>query len=156
MVVFGEMGHFMPMSQLAHALIERGHEVHFLTNSDSYNGGKASKVLADIGCKNAIFTNDGVTRADLFKKPDGLKDQPENKFFPIWKKMWKEEIEKLKPELIVCDFFTRVGVEIGDELGIPSVINTPGLFNFMDEFAFSGVVNYEKDASVCCGMICVR
>ena len=52
MVVMGEIGHLMPMSQLAHALIERGHEVHFLTNSDAYNGGKASKILTDIGCKN--------------------------------------------------------------------------------------------------------
>lgn len=52
MVCFGEMGHLIPMSQLAHALIERGHEVHFLSNNDNYNGGKASKLLTEIGCKN--------------------------------------------------------------------------------------------------------
>ena len=70
--------------------------------------------------------------------------------------MWREELQKLKPELIVCDFMTRFGAKIADELGVPCVINTPGLFNFMDEFCFSGVINYEKDATMCCGMMCVR
>ena len=92
----------------------------------------------------------------FFTKAESMKDTPDLKFFPIWKKMWGEELQKLKPELIVCDYFTRVGAEIADDMGIPCVINTPGLLNFMDEYGFSGVVNYKKDATICCGMMCVR
>ena len=43
--------------------------------------------------------------------------------------MVKAELEKIKPDLVVCDFWSRVGVEAADELGIPSVINCPGMIS---------------------------
>ena len=47
-----EMGHFIPMSHLADALMEAGHTVYFVTNEDSYNDHKSSKILTAIGCEN--------------------------------------------------------------------------------------------------------
>ena len=35
-VSFGEMGHLIPMTLITDALIKRGHDVHFVSNSDSY------------------------------------------------------------------------------------------------------------------------
>ena len=49
---FGEMGHFIPMSHLADALMESGHEVFFVSNDDIYNDHKSSKILTAIGCQN--------------------------------------------------------------------------------------------------------
>lgn len=79
----------------------------------------------------------------MFKKAESLRDLPEIKILAIWKKLWREEIDKIKPELIVCDFFTRVGAEIADDLGIPCVINAPCLFNFLVDYALAGVTKNE-------------
>ena len=61
-IAISEMGHLIPMSHLADALIKRGHDVWFITNNDSYNDGKASKMLTAIGCTNQVFTKDPITR----------------------------------------------------------------------------------------------
>ena len=50
----------------------------------------------------------------------------------------------------MCDFFTRIAVHIGDELGIPVVINAPALIKMMREFGMDGAIDLEN-ASVCCG-----
>ena len=74
-VAFSEMGHFMPMSHVACALIEQGHEVFFITNEDKYNGNKSSKVLTSIGCINQIYTVEGITREMMFPdRREGTKD----------------------------------------------------------------------------------
>ena len=62
----------------------------------------------------------------------------------------KKEIEKIKPDLIVCDFYTRVGVEIADELGIPSVINMPGMLEMIHSFGTGGIIDI-NNARLCCG-----
>lgn len=148
------MGHFIPMSQIAEALIERGHDVYFISNNDEYNGHKGSKILNQIGCKNQFFSQDSVTRDVFFKKPESLKKMPENIYFPIFQEMFKEEIIKIQPDIIVCDFFTRVGIHIADELGIPSVVNVPGLMSFWDTCGVSGIFYY-KNAKSCCGTVCI-
>lgn len=142
------------MSQIAEALIERGHDVYFVTNNDEYNGHKGSKILTEIGCKNQIFTQDHILREWFFKKPESMKKVPENLHFPVWEQMFKDEIIKIEPDIIVCDFFTRVGVHIADELKIPCVINIPGLMSFWDTCGLSGVFYY-KNASSCCGIVCI-
>ena len=64
--------------------------------------------------------------------------------------MVRKEIEKIRPDVIVCDFYTRVGVEIADELGIPSVINIPGMLEMCNNFGLSGIIDM-KNAKSCCG-----
>lgn len=48
---FAEMGHAMPMVNMADALNVRGHDVHFLSNDDNYAGNKVSKALDAVGIK---------------------------------------------------------------------------------------------------------
>lgn len=151
-----EMGLFIPMSHIAHALIEKGHEVFFLSNNDSYNGGKGSQILNDIGCKNQIFTADTKTREEAYKKPENIDDDIDNKWFTkILQPLFKDEIEKINPDIIVCDFFTRIGVHIGDELGIPVIINMPALISYFKESNLDGTIDLEN-ASVCCGQVCIK
>lgn len=68
--------------------------------------------------------------------------------------MFKEEILKIEPDIIVCDFFTRVGVHIADDLKIPCVVNVPGLISFRDNCGVSGIFYY-KNARNCCGSVCI-
>ena len=50
----------------------------------------------------------------------------------------------------MCDFFTRVAAHIGDELGIPVVINAPVMLKLMNEYGMGGFIDFET-AQVCCG-----
>lgn len=50
MTCVGEIGHMMPMAQIASALIERGHEVHFVTSGNDYTKDKAKLILEPTGC----------------------------------------------------------------------------------------------------------
>ena len=69
-----EMGHFIPMSHIVDALIQRGHDVHFITNNDAYNGHKSSKIMTAINCTNQVFTDDGLVREEFLKKPKHIKN----------------------------------------------------------------------------------
>ena len=42
---------------------------------------------------------------------------------PLWEPKIIEEFKRLKPDLVVGDFFFKTGIYAADELGIPSVLN---------------------------------
>lgn len=65
-VAIGEVGHLIPVSHIASALVERGHEVHFITNSDSFIREKAKIFLYPIGV-HVHFTNDNVDRGVILQ-----------------------------------------------------------------------------------------
>lgn len=65
-VVIGEVGHMIPVAHIADALVKRGHEVHFVTNSDDFVREKAKIYLHPIGVK-VHFTDDKVDRPGLLK-----------------------------------------------------------------------------------------
>jgi predicted glycosyltransferase len=116
----------------------KGHEVFFITNEDKYNGHKSSKVLTSIGCINQIYTVEGITREMMFPdRREGTKD-PFEECLEIWEPLVISEIEKIKPDIVVCDFFSRVGITAADKMGIPSVINAPALVEFMMNWGFAG------------------
>lgn len=68
----------------------------------------------------------------------------------MFKDLVKKEIEKIKPDLIVCDIITRIGVVIADELNIPTVINVPGMVDMFHLWGMSGVIDM-NNARSCCG-----
>lgn len=77
-VAIGEVGHFIPVSHIADALVQRGHEVHFITNQDYNTREKAKIILNPIGVK-VHFTNDKVNRAELLEgKMHKFYDFPHN------------------------------------------------------------------------------
>lgn len=89
----------------------------------------------------------------MFRKSKGLDDIPDLVFLGHWEKFVRKEITKIMPDIVVCDFFSRVGCIVADELNIPSVVNAPALYEFMLNFGMTGTLNYKK-AKVCCGQIC--
>lgn len=137
------MGHFIPMTHLADALMEAGHTVFFVSNEDSYNDHKGSKILTAIGCENQIFTKDGIDRKAFFKKPEKFMENPQEEFFEHWSGFAIEEIKKIKPDIIVCDFVSRAGILAADEMGIPCVINIPGLLEFVNNFGMSRLISHK-------------
>ena len=56
--------------------------------------------------------------------------------------MVKAEIEKIMPDIIVCDFWTKEALPIADELGIPSVVNLPlpGMLQMLREHEIAWLV----------------
>ena len=42
------MGHFIPTSRIAEVLVEKGHDVIFITNNNEWENGKAKKILDSV------------------------------------------------------------------------------------------------------------
>ena len=57
--------------------------------------------------------------------------------------MVKAEIEKIMPDIIVCDFWTKEALPIADELGIPSVVNLPGMLQMLREHGWFGTFDVD-------------
>jgi len=72
----------------------------------------------------------------------------------MWRQLVKKELQRIKPDVVVCDFYTRVGCEAADELGIPSVVNVPGLIQMCNDWGFTKVIEMKKSRT-CCGQICI-
>lgn len=72
----------------------------------------------------------------------------------MWEPECKKAIKDLKPDLVICDFFTRLGVEAADEMGIPSVINNPGPIEHLKNLEYLPTADLKNSSSVC-GCICV-
>lgn len=154
-VVWGEMGHIIPMSQLAEGLLQRGHEVYFVTNSDIYNEGKVSRQINAIEGLNLVQTDDPITREEFMAKPKDAKDVPDVVQFPRWEPFAEKALREINPDIVVGDFYTRVGIIIADRMKIPSVIQCPGIIDFLDDYGVAGIINLKR-GQACCGMICVK
>ena len=59
----------------------------------------------------------------------------------------------IQPDLILCDFDTKVGALIADEL-IQWELNTPGMADMFFYWGISGVFD-PTNSKVCCGMLCI-
>jgi hypothetical protein len=74
------------------------------------------------------------------------------KWYPFVQKALKE----INPDMIVGEFYTgRVGINIADEMNIPSVISLQGVFEFWDQYNVTGIINLKR-GKVCCGQVCVE
>jgi hypothetical protein len=61
----------------------------------------------------------------------------------------------LQPDIIVCDFFSRLGVFAADEMGIPSVINAPEPVAFLKDI-IPLITPDMANARTCSGCICIK
>jgi hypothetical protein len=102
-----------------------------------------------------VLTTEGPEQDILYKKQEGLKDSGDEVYLNLWKPSCVKACKELKPDIIVCDFFSRNGVFAADEMGIPVVINCPGPLPFLKNF-FNLRTPDMKNASTCCGMICIK
>jgi len=61
-----------------------------------------------------------------------------------WKDLVIEEVKKIhaekKIDVIVTDFWSRAGAAAADELGVPNVLNIPGLMNAYMGLGMAGII----------------
>ena len=55
------------------------------------------------------------------EKPKGMKMSYEV-YFEAWEESAIQATKDFKPDIVVCDFFSRFGAIAADQMGIPSVI----------------------------------
>ena len=144
------MGHFLPMSHIVEELHDRGHEVHVVTNN--YNEEKCAKIIKAIGCILHV-TDDSIQPKQML--PGNKKENP-GAFYgmEMWIPYIKKELELLKPDIAVVDFFTIPATIVCDELKIPMVLNMPGP---VEMYGLSNNIfpaNY--NTFNCCGYICIK
>lgn len=93
-----------------------------MSNSDVYNDGKVSRHIAAIEGLILVQTDDPITREEFMAPPKTAKDVPDVVIFPRWEPFAEKALKEINPDIVVGDFFTRVGVTIADKMKIPSVI----------------------------------
>ena len=112
-------GHMFPMSHVAIALKARGHDVHVITNGNEVGREKVPQILAHTDIP--IIFADGPEQSVMWEKPKGMKVSNEV-YFDAWEKSAIKAVKDFKPDIVVCDFYSRFGAIAADEMGIPSLI----------------------------------
>ena len=140
----------IPVSHLALALKERGHDVHFITIE---NSSSRTRVPALFGKMNIPYImTEGPESGIEHMKTDEPGD-PNERFIEEWRPHCFKAVKDLAPDLVVSEFFSRNGAIAADELGIPSVINV-GMP--LEVFIYLGMfkVLEPSKARSCCGCLC--
>lgn len=102
-----------------------------------------------------VLTKDGPEQELMFENPAGLKDSGQEKYFEWWNPIGIKACKELKPDIIICDFMSQVGVHAAVEMGIPVVINCPGPIALLKDIIFIKTPDL-KNARTCCGCICIQ
>lgn len=77
-------------------------------------------------------------------------------FEPEFVALFREAIEKLKPDMVIADYFTVFGVLAADELGIPVVIVSSVPYTFLNRFiSLYSPSETERHCKSCCGCLCI-
>lgn len=153
-VVNCAMGHYIPIQNCATALIEAGHDVSIITNGSDDIKAKTKGIQERYGI-NLIYTDCGLTNEDALRKPKNMCEDPINTVHETWLPYVKDAISKLKPDIIICDFFSPAGIFVADEMKIPVIINVPGPVTFFKEFGIFTLPDM-AETSNCCGLICMK
>ena len=99
-------GHMHPMSQLAKGLVERGHDVHVITNGNEAKE-KVDKIYANIPGVTLIYTEGpalSTLLVNLATNEDG--DTGDQAYINNWKPHALEACKTLAPDMILCDMFS--------------------------------------------------
>ena len=111
----------IPCAKVADALAEAGHTVTFITIG-TIKGKESCQRLFD-GTNIKCIMHDIPECEDELIMASEYMDPVDKIMFPLWEPKVIEEYKTLKPDLVVGDWFFRVGITAADELGIPSVLN---------------------------------
>jgi len=103
-------------------LVQRGHDVYFVSNSDAYSDGKVSRHIAAIEGLNLVQTDDPITREEFMAPQKSAADVPDVVLWPRWEPFAEKALRDINPDIVVGDFYTRLGATIADKMNIPSVI----------------------------------
>lgn len=110
------------MSHIADALKEKGHDVTVICMDNDHGRRYCAKLFDD---KNIPYIlTEGPDMSVALEVLPAPQDPLEN-FINLWRPHCIKACKELKPDLIVCDVWSRYGAIAADEMGIPSVINSP-------------------------------
>ena len=98
---------------------EKGHDVHVITNGNEVAREKVPNIFANTDIP--IIYADGPEQSVFMEKPKGTKQSFEV-YFDAWENSAMQATKDFKPDIVVCDFFSRFGALAADEMGVPSVI----------------------------------
>ena len=116
-------GHMFPMSRIAIALQEKGHEVHVVT-VDNERGRNGIPKLFD-GTDVQLHMTPGM-EMDIIMTDIGKDNiDPKDKFVNAWEEGCMAKIKDLKPDIVVADMLARPGFYAASALGVPAVLNMP-------------------------------
>ena len=122
-VVTPNYGHFFPMSRIAVAASEKGHECHIVsvdnergrTGLQKHLDGTAVQLHLTPGMEmDIIMTDIGDDRID-----------PKDKFINAWAQGCMDKIKELKPDVVIGDMLAAPAFVVADQIKVPSLINNP-------------------------------
>jgi len=113
-----EMGHFLPIMQIAEELASRGHTVHVVTLC--YFKEKCQKMIEDAGCI-PKFTDENLKREDIMPSKDYPFGNP--LVYKPHGKMVRQYLDEVKPDVCVADALEIFSLFAVDDAGVPLVIN---------------------------------
>jgi UDP:flavonoid glycosyltransferase YjiC (YdhE family) len=113
LVAVPQLGHFIPITHCATALIEAGHEAHIITCGNSYIKALAKKFAEPHGIR-MHFTNCGLTKEDLLRKPISWREDPSYTFQNKWQPYVYEVMKAINPDVALNDFTSYAGTFAAD------------------------------------------
>lgn len=152
-VALGEMGHLIPVAHIADALVKRGHEVHFITNQDEFVREKSKIFLYPIGVK-VHFTDDKCDRPGLLTgKMHKFWEFPHLQIMADWQQPVYEVMEKINPDIVVSEYWSKPGTQAADKLNIPSVVNIGAPMSMTDKLDMLSSIPNMHETVNCCGVV---
>ena len=144
----------MPMVNLADQLEDAGHTVTLFSNK--YNEDKVKKIVQNYELQANLEFPDDVTRDQMLH---GWEGQTKGKVTPIMcdPKLvgpFKERLEAIKADIVVCDMATGFGAMAADELGLPVIILAPKRVQLLENQYELKVPTPDRTCR-CCGFLCI-
>ena len=137
-----------PMSRIALALHEAGHEVHVVSVDNERGRNGIVKMFDGTGVDlhltpgmemDIIMTDMGKDRID-----------PKDKFVGAWMDGAVTKVKELKPDIIVADLMGKPGLIAANELNLPVIINNPaGPFSMYQSVGIEKVPNMANAKNRC-------
>ena len=132
MITVSSHGHVSPLRPLIAELQSRSHEVYFFSFEEARKKVPTVDKYFSLSNKTMEMISDAVLEGrDFATLPEipVLFGTVEAELLPRLVESFKElEASNQKPDVLIVDFLTTAGMDIGEHLNIPVIISYPGIF----------------------------
>lgn len=126
MTVMANSGHMTPISHLAEALKDAGHDVTVVTMDNEDGRTKGKRLFEGKGVK-AVYVGGNFDIHASYKTNDIMGVISLREYVKEWTPHAVTAVIGLKPDIIVTDWYSSAGLFAAEQIGVPVVINQPGL-----------------------------
>ena len=151
MVCIPNVGHLVPIGNIAEALRDKGHDVTIISIGNAKGKIICPRLFDHI--KIPYILTDGPEESVLYDNVEGNLDPSEN-YICGWEPHAILAVNNLMPDMVVTDCGSRNGAIAADLLGIPCVVNVNIPMEEFYEFGKFKVIDIRKVKS-CCGFLCL-